>query len=200
MRNYYELLGISINATEQEIKEAYRKQARKYHPDNNPGQDTTDIMQELTLAYNTLCNASSRRQYDATLKHQNRTSTSYSTGYSNKTPNTDDFWSAVDEFMRNYQEEQARMKKQQQEWEERIRKSQREREERIRKSQREREERVRKAQQEREERIRKAQQDCDDIVYYNMNNNQKFIKPDNINVTYDIENYHKSKVKVKNFK
>lgn len=178
MRNYYELLGISINATEQEIKEAYRKQARKYHPDNNPGQDTTDIMQALTLAYNTLCNASSRRQYDATLKHHNRTSTSYSTGYSNKTPNTDDFWSAVDEFMRNYQEEQARMKKQQQEWEERIRKSQRER----------------------EERVRKAQQDCDDIVYYNMNNNQKFIKPDNINVTYDIENYHKSKVKVKNFK
>ena len=121
MRNYYELLGISINATEQEIRAAYHKQARKYHPDNNPEQDTTGIMQELTLAYNTLCNASSRRQYDSTLKQQNRTSTSHSTGYSSKTPNTDDFWSTVDKFMRNNQETQARMKKQQQDWEERLR-------------------------------------------------------------------------------
>ncbi len=121
MRNYYELLGISINATEQEIKEAYHKQARKYHPDNNPGQDTTDIMQELTLAYNTLRITSSRRQYDATLKHQHRTSTSYSTGYSSKKQNTNDFWSAVDEVMRKNQEAQARMKKQQQDWEERLR-------------------------------------------------------------------------------
>ena len=244
MRNYYELLGISINATEQEIKEAYHKQARKYHPDNNPGQDTTDIMQELTLAYNTLRNTSSRRQYDATLNHQQRTSTSYSTRYSSKTKNNNDFWSAVNEYMKQnqdvqkrmrraqeereermrkaqqereermrkaqqereermrkaQQEREERMRKAQQELEERMRKAQQEWEERIRKSQREREERVRKAQQEREERIRKSQQDCDDIVYYNMNNNQKFIKPDNINVTYDIENYHKSKVKVKNFK
>lgn len=129
MRNYYELLGISINATEQEIKEAYHKQARKYHPDNNPGQDTTDIMQELTLAYNTLRITSSRRQYDATLKHQHRTSTSYSTGYSSKTPNTDDFWSAVDEVMRKNQEAQARMKKQQQDWEERLRRVLKEQEE-----------------------------------------------------------------------
>lgn len=121
MRNYYELLGISINATEQEIRAAYHKQARKYHPDNNPGQDTTDIMQELTLAYNTLRITSSRRQYDATLKHQHRTSTSYSTGYSSKKQNTNDFWSAVDEVMRKNQEAQARMKKQQQDWEERLR-------------------------------------------------------------------------------
>lgn len=129
MRNYYELLGISINATEQEIKEAYHKQARKYHPDNNPGQDTTDIMQELTLAYNTLRITSSRRQYDATLKHQHRTSTSYSTGYSSKKQNTNDFWSAVDEVMRKNQEAQARMKKQQQDWEERLRRVLKEQEE-----------------------------------------------------------------------
>ena len=129
MRNYYELLGISINATEQEIRAAYHKQARKYHPDNNPEQDTTGIMQELTLAYNTLCNASSRRQYDSTLKQQYRTSTSHSTGYSSKTPNTDDFWSAVDEVMRKNQEAQARMKKQQQDWEERLRRVLKEQEE-----------------------------------------------------------------------
>lgn len=174
MRNYYELLGISINATEQEIKEAYHKQARKYHPDNNPGQDTTDIMQELTLAYNTLRITNSRRQYDATLKHQHRTSTSYSTGYSSKKQNTNDFWSAVDEVMRKNQEAQARMKKQQQEREERMRKAQ-------------------------EEMIRKYIKFYSDDIVYNMNNKQKFIKPENINVTYDIEN-DKSKVKIKNFK
>ena len=129
MRNYYELLGISINATKQEIREAYHKQARKYHPDNNPGQDTTDIMQELTLAYNTLCDVNSRRQYDATLKHQHRTSTSYSTGYSSKKQSTNDFWSNVDEFMKNNQEAQARMKKQQQDWEERLRRVLKEQEE-----------------------------------------------------------------------
>ena len=129
MRNYYELLGISINATEQEIRAAYHKQARKYHPDNNPEQDTTDIMQELTLAYNTLRITSSRRQYDATLKHQHRTSTSHSTGYSSKKQNTDDFWSAVDEVMRKNQEAQARMKKQQQDWEERLRRVLKEQEE-----------------------------------------------------------------------
>ena len=186
MRNYYELLGISINATEQEIKEAYRKQARKYHPDNNPKQDTTGIMQELTLAYNTLCNASSRRQYDATLKHQQQASTSYSTRYSSKTMNNNDFWSAVNEYMKQKQDVQKRM----------------------RRAQEEREERMRKAQQEREERIRNAQQkemkreyinfDFDNIPY-NMKNNQNFIKPDFINFKYDIKN-NKPKVKVKNIK
>lgn len=181
MRNYYELLGISINATEQEIRAAYHKQARKYHPDNNPEQDTTGIMQELTLAYNTLCNASSRRQYDSTLKQQYRTSTSHSTGYSSKTPNTDDFWSAVDEFMRNYQEEQARMKKQQQDWNERTRKFQQDQEERLR-------------------RVLKEQEEA--AWYKNMNNIKK-----NIDIIDNITNCKSdqilkniSKVKVKNFK
>ena len=177
MRNYYELLGISINATEQEIRAAYHKQARKYHPDNNPEQDTTGIMQELTLAYNTLCNASSRRQYDSTLKQQYRTSTSHSTGYSSKTPNTDDFWSAVDEVMRKNQEAQARMKKQQQE----------------------REERMRKAQQEQEERLRKILQEQEEAWYKNMNNIEKTI--DNItNFKSEQILKNRSKVKIKNFK
>ena len=177
MRNYYELLGISINATKQEIREAYHKQARKYHPDNNPGQDTTDIMQELTLAYNTLCDVNSRRQYDATLKHQHRTSTSYSTGYSSKKQNTNDFWSAVDEVMRKNQEAQARMKKQQQE----------------------REERMRKAQQEQEERLRKILKEKEEAWYKNMNNIEKTI--DNItNFKSEQILKNRSKVKIKNFK
>ena len=197
MRNYYELLGISINASEQEIKEAYHRQARKYHPDNNPGQDTTEMMQELTLAYNTLRNTSSRRQYDATLNHQQRTSTSYSTRYSSKTPNTDDFWSAVNEYMKQNQDVQKRMRRAQEEREERMRKAQQEREERMRKAQKEREERIRKAQQ-KEMKREDINFDFDNIPY-NINNNQNFIKPDFINFKYDIKN-NKPKVKVKNIK
>lgn len=56
MKNYYEILGVDITATPEEIRKAYYKQARKYHPDNNPGQDTTNMMQQITLAYNTLSN------------------------------------------------------------------------------------------------------------------------------------------------
>ena len=180
MRNYYELLGISINATEQEIKEAYRKQARKYHPDNNPKQDTTGIMQELTLAYNTLCNASSRRQYDATLKHQQQASTSYSTRYSSKTMNNNDFWSAVNEYMKQKQDVQKRM----------------------RRAQEEREERMRKAQQDWEERLRRVLKEEEAAWYKNMNNIKK-----NIDIIDNITNCKSdqilkniSKVKVKNFK
>lgn len=51
MTDYYKILGISKNATEDEIKKAYRKLAMKYHPDLNSSKDAEDKMKEINEAY-----------------------------------------------------------------------------------------------------------------------------------------------------
>jgi molecular chaperone DnaJ len=64
-RDYYEVLGISKNADEAEIKKAYRKLAIKFHPDKNPGDATAeDKFKEAAEAYEVLSNAEKRAQYD----------------------------------------------------------------------------------------------------------------------------------------
>ena len=51
-RDYYEVLGVDKNADEATIKKAYRKLAKKYHPDANPGdKDAEQIFKEATNAY-----------------------------------------------------------------------------------------------------------------------------------------------------
>lgn len=64
-RDYYEILGISREASEEEIKKAYRQMAMKYHPDRNPG-DTgaEEKFKEATEAYEVLKDINKRRQYD----------------------------------------------------------------------------------------------------------------------------------------
>lgn len=62
----YELLGIARAATLIEIKRSYRRLARKYHPDINPGDNTAEArFKEITRAYETLSNPEARRRYDA---------------------------------------------------------------------------------------------------------------------------------------
>ena len=54
-RDYYEVLGINRSADEKEIKRAYRKLAKKYHPDMNPGDKQAEQkFKEITEAYNVL--------------------------------------------------------------------------------------------------------------------------------------------------
>ena len=64
-RDYYEVLGLKKGASEQEIKRAYRKLARKCHPDVNPGDKTAESrFKDLSEAYEVLSNSEKRQQYD----------------------------------------------------------------------------------------------------------------------------------------
>lgn len=63
-RDYYEVLGVSKNATEAEIKSAFRKLAKKYHPDVNKEPDAAEKFKEAQEAYAVLSDEAKRRQYD----------------------------------------------------------------------------------------------------------------------------------------
>jgi len=64
-RDYYEVLGVDRNASEDDIKKAYRKIAIKYHPDRNPGnKEAEEKFKEAAEAYDVLHDAQKRRQYD----------------------------------------------------------------------------------------------------------------------------------------
>ena len=64
-RDYYEVLGVSKDASEDEIKKAYRKIAIKYHPDRNPGdKEAEEKFKEAAEAYDVLHDAQKRQQYD----------------------------------------------------------------------------------------------------------------------------------------
>lgn len=64
-RDYYEVLGVSKNATDEEIKKAYRKKAIQYHPDKNPGnKEAEDKFKEAAEAYDVLSNKDKRAKYD----------------------------------------------------------------------------------------------------------------------------------------
>jgi len=64
-RDYYEILGVQKNASKDEIKKAYRKQALKYHPDKNPGDKSSEEkFKEAAEAYEVLSNDEKRSKYD----------------------------------------------------------------------------------------------------------------------------------------
>ncbi len=64
-RDYYEVLGVDRGASEAEIKKAYRRLARQYHPDMNPDnkEEAAEKFKEIHEAYEVLSNPEKRRQY-----------------------------------------------------------------------------------------------------------------------------------------
>ena len=68
VRNYYAILGVKQTDSDDAIKKAYRKLAKQYHPDLNPGDKAAEAkMQEIGEAYEVLGDADSRKKYDEEL-------------------------------------------------------------------------------------------------------------------------------------
>ncbi|MEG0457564.1 MAG: DnaJ domain-containing protein, partial [Oscillospiraceae bacterium] len=64
-RDYYEVLGVNKGASESELKSAYRKLAKKYHPDLNPGDKAAETsFKEINEAYEVLSDSDKKSRYD----------------------------------------------------------------------------------------------------------------------------------------
>lgn len=75
-KDYYAVLGINKSASADEIKQAFRKLARKYHPDVNPGDKTAESkFKEINEAYEVLSDPDKRRKYDQFGQYWNRVGT-----------------------------------------------------------------------------------------------------------------------------
>jgi len=72
-RNYYSILGVARDATIDEIKKAYRKLARRYHPDLNPGnKEAEETFKDISEAYEILSDLGNRAQYDQFSRYWNK--------------------------------------------------------------------------------------------------------------------------------
>jgi curved DNA-binding protein len=85
MKNHYQILEISKNATQDEVKKAYRKAALKYHPDHNPSDKEAFFFKEIKSSYEVLSNPIKRKQYDNIIKRQNQSKEYKTTYYQYKT-------------------------------------------------------------------------------------------------------------------
>ena len=76
--DYYATLGVTRNASQEEIKRAYFEAAQRLHPDKNTAVGETEIFLEVQQAYETLSNAARRKKYDATLPPEEKSALPFS--------------------------------------------------------------------------------------------------------------------------
>src|SRR5262245_31320348 len=97
-RSLYQVLGVPENASADEIKKAYRKLARQYHPDRNPGDDEAEAkIKEVQAAYDVVSDDEKRKQYD-TLGSGDGRGQGASGGWTNFAPRAFDFGNLSDLF------------------------------------------------------------------------------------------------------
>lgn len=99
MQNYYEILGTSKDATQDEIKKAYRQKSKMYHPDINKSDNAEAMMKKVNQAYDVLGDPAKRQQYDTmgSNPYQNQGGQQY---YGRQTyTSADEFF---EEFMRQF--------------------------------------------------------------------------------------------------
>jgi len=95
-KNFYEVLGVSNEASESDIKKAYRSLSLKYHPDRNPNDEAKSIFQSISEAYETLSDPSKRNQYDMELRFGGGGGNPFGMGGGGGSPFT--HMSSMDEF------------------------------------------------------------------------------------------------------
>ena len=106
-KNYYDILHVTHNATQEEIKKAYRSLAKKWHPDINKSSNATEMMQLITEAYAVLSDVDKRREYDKQYANEfkeslSRTHNSNEEAYSSYTKSREESESDFEEWLKEY--------------------------------------------------------------------------------------------------
>lgn len=106
--NYYKVLGIQQNATEAEVRRAYRTLARRYHPDVNPGSESAEKFKAIAEAYRALSNTTQRSEHDDILR--SRAETKKPRGYKAYTEEMRKHFQAQSEQMQKAREKRQHTK------------------------------------------------------------------------------------------